>query len=855
MGLEVGTRLGAYELLGPIGAGGMGEVYRARDTRLKRTVAIKVLSSAMLERPEARARFQREALAIAALNHPHICTIHDVGHERGVDFIVMEFVDGETLASRLSRGALPIREAVHYAREIASAVDAAHRRNIIHRDLKPSNIMVARTGIKLLDFGLAKLQQPREPIGEMATETNDISHAGDVIGTLRYMAPEVLKGADADARSDVFSFGAVFYEMLTGEPPFKGSSNARVIAAILTDEPTPIQELQPHVPWPIEWITRTCLAKDPDERWQDAREVVRQLDLIEQTPLSPGTPAGLGSHPRAGRKMPVWAIALAATFAVIIGALAVSLLFREAARGFNSQVVQASGAPHVVVLPCRPFGAVPEHQAQCDGFAATLTAMLGQLTARHALQVTAAGDVHSRGITTADAARREFGATLALEGSLMRVDDRLRVSYALVDTTTGRQIDGYSQAGSSADLFALQDGVVKWAIGALRLTATGAEQATGSRRGTASSDAYAFALQARGYLLDYQRQGAIDIAISLFNRSLQFDPSYAAAHAGLGEAYWRKYELTRNVALIADARTACRQAMNIDSNLAQAYVCSGTIESGTGEHEKAIALFERALEIDPAADDAYRLMARAQESLGRHEAALETYTRAVALRPHYWATHVWLANLHRTRGDYAAAAREYERAVELSPDNAPVRGILAAMYTFLGRYDDAVAEAERSIAVTPSHFAYAALGATQYRMRRFDDAVASLEKTRSIMEDYQTAGNLARAYFWAGQKDQARTMYLRAVELADAALKVNPRSDQLHLSLAEYHARLGNRTVALEHLGRARVDDPHFMFFAAIVHNALGDAAAGRQWLAKARDAGLPPAEITGWIDVDNLRQ
>jgi serine/threonine-protein kinase len=855
VGLEVGTRLGAYELLGPIGAGGMGEVYRARDTRLKRTVAIKVLSSAMLERPEARARFQREALAIAALNHPHICTVHDVGHERGLDFIVMEFVDGETLAARLSRGALPIREAVRYAREIASAVDAAHRRSIIHRDLKPSNIMVARSGIKLLDFGLAKLQQPREPIGEMATETKDISHAGDVIGTLRYMAPEVLKGADADARSDVFSFGAVFYEMLTGEPPFKGNSNARVIAAILTDEPTPIQQLQPHVPWPIEWITRTCLAKDPDERWQDAREVVRQLDLIEQTPLSPGTPAGMGSHPRAGRKMPVWAMALAAAFAVIIGALAISLVFREAARGFDSQVVQAGGAPHVVVLPCRPFGGVPEHQAQCDGFAATLTAMLGQLTARHALQVTAAGDVHNRGITTADAARRELGATLALEGSLMRVDDHLRVSYALVDTTTGRQIDGYSQAGPSADLFALQDGVVKWAIGALRLTANGTEQAAGWRRGTASSDAYAFALQARGYLLDYQRQGAIDIAISLFNRALQFDPSYAAAHAGLGEAYWRNYELTKNAALITDARSACRQAMNIDSNLAQAYVCSGTIASGTGEHEQAIALFERALEIDPAADDAYRLMARAQEALGRHQAALETYTRAVALRPHYWATHVWLANLYRTRGDYGAAAREYERAVELTPDNAPVRGILAAMYTFLGRYDDAVAEAERSIAVTPSHFAYAALGATQYRMRRFNDAVATLEKTRSIMEDYQTVGNLARAYYWSGQKDQARKMYQRAIELAEAALNVNPRSDQLHLSLAEYHARLGNRKDALDHLGRVRLEDPHFMFFAAIVHNALGDAAAARQWLAKARDAGLPPAELTGWIDVDNLRQ
>ena len=853
--MDVGTRLGAYELLGPVGAGGMGEVYRARDTRLKRTVAVKVLSTEMLNRPEARARFQREALAIAALNHPNICTIHDVAHERGVDFIVMEFVDGETLAARLSGGALPIREAVHHAREIASAVDAAHRRDIIHRDLKPSNIMLARTGIKLLDFGLAKLQQPREPIGEMATETKDISHDGDLLGTLRYMAPEVLKGAEADARSDVFSFGAVLYEMLTGEPPFKGASNARVIAAILTEEPRPIQELQPNVPWPLEWITRTCLAKDPDERWQDAREVVRQLNLIEQTPMSPGTPAAIGAQPRGARKMPVWAMGLAASFAVIIGALAISLLYREAARGLNTQVVQALGAPHVVVLPCRPFGGVPEHQAQCDGFAATLTAMLGQLTARHALQVTAAGDVHGRGVTTPDAARREFGATLALEGSLMRVDDRLRVSYALVDTTTGRQIDGYSQAGPAADLFALQDGVVKWAIAALRLTATGTEQLTASRRGTRSTDAYAFALQARGYLLDYQRQGAIDIAISLFERALQFDPSYAAAHAGLAEAYWRKYEATKDPAAVNEARTSCRQAMNLDAELAQAYICAATIESGSGQHEQAITLLERALEIDPSADDAYRLMARAQESLGQNDAAVATYARAIALRPHYWATHVWLASHYRSRGQYADAAREYERAVELTPDNAPLRGILAGMYSFMGRYEDAVAECERSIAIEPSHLAYTVLGGTQYRLRRFDDAVVSLEKARTLAEDFRTIGNLARAYRWAGERDRSRTLFLRAIELGKRELEVNPRNDEVNVALAEYHARLGLKREALEYLGRARLENPHFMFFAAMVHDLVGDAAQGREWLQKSRAAGIAPAEISGWIDVEHLRQ
>src|SRR5687768_16238215 len=306
----------------------MGEVFKARDTRLNRIVAIKMLSPATLNQPDARARFKREALAIAAINHPHICTIHDIGDKDGVDFIVMEYVDGETLSARLGRGALPVGEAIACARDVAAAVAAAHRRNVIHRDLKPSNIMLTKSGAKLLDFGLAKLHKSTEiVVDEMPTKTRDISDAGAVVGTLRYMAPELMKGRDADARSDVFSFGAVLYEMHTGEPAFKGSGNARIIAAILTEEPRPIQELRPDVPWPLEWITRTCLAKDPDERWQDAREVVRQLDLIEQTPLSP-TPASSSPMPRRTvTRLPVWAATVFAILTVVVAALAISVFF------------------------------------------------------------------------------------------------------------------------------------------------------------------------------------------------------------------------------------------------------------------------------------------------------------------------------------------------------------------------------------------------------------------------------------------------------------------------------------------------------------------------------------------------
>ena len=859
MGLAPGTRLGVYTLRELLGAGGMGEVYEAYDSHLNRTVAIKVLSASTLQRSDAQSRFQREAKVIAKLKHPNICTIHHTGEERiegrTIAFLVMEYVEGHTLSARLARGPLAVHEAIAVALDVAKAVDYAHRAHVIHRDLKPSNIMLTReSGAKLLDFGLAKLHRADAAIGgDASTQSKDISHDGAVIGTLRYMAPEVLKGKEADARSDVFSLGAVIYEMLVGEPPFKGANNAHIIAAILTEDPRPLLELRSDLPATFEWITRSCLAKNPDERCQSAGEVYRQLKHLDPAHVSPATPTPMGPvpPPRPKRVAMLAFASMAATIAIVVA----MMIGRPSSATMTRASADRLGVPHVVVLPCRPIGDVSAaDRAQCDGMAATLTAMLAKLTTRHVLQVSSTSEVHSRKIASATDARRQLGATLALEGSLMRSADGVRVTYALVDAGSARQIDALTLDGGALDAFRIQDALAAWAVGALRLTLDATEQVT-ERRGTQSTDAYAFALQGRGYLVDYQRAGALDIAISLFKRALDADPKYAVAQSGLGEAYWRKFEATKGTGLVEQARTSCRQALNVDAELADAYVCSAMVASGTGEHEEAIVLLERALRIDGGNDDAYRLLARAHEELGRADAALATYARAVDLRPQYWATHVWLANFHRSRGNLADAAREYERAVELTPDSAPVRGILAGMYMFLGRYDDALAECERSIALAPTSVAYGVLGATQYRMRRFDEAIVAQEQARSMLEDFRTVGNLARAYFWAGRKDRAQELFAEAIRLGDRELAINPRNDEVRVALSEYHSKLGRRRAALDHIGRARLENPHFMFFAAMVHNQLGDAVQGRQWLDKARAAGLPPAEITGWIDVDNLRK
>jgi len=286
MTLGAGTRFGPYEIQSPLGAGGMGEVYRARDTRLNRTVAIKVLPVHLADRPELRERFEREARSIASLNHPHICTLHDVGREGGTDYLVMEYLEGETLAARLAKGPLPLEQVLQYATEIADALDKAHRKGVTHRDLKPGNIMLTKSGTKLLDFGLAKLQQEMAPanaqMSQLPTMNDPLTAQGTIVGTLQYMAPEQLEGKEADARTDIFAFGTVAYEMATGRRAFEGKSQASLIAKILETDPPPISSLQPMTPPALDRTIKTCLAKDPDDRWQAASDLKRELQWIAE---------------------------------------------------------------------------------------------------------------------------------------------------------------------------------------------------------------------------------------------------------------------------------------------------------------------------------------------------------------------------------------------------------------------------------------------------------------------------------------------------------------------------------------------------------------------------------------------
>jgi eukaryotic-like serine/threonine-protein kinase len=322
MSITPGTRLGPQEILSAIGAGGMGEVYKARDTRLDRIVAIKVLPARFAGNPELRERFEREARTIASLNHPHICTLYDVGHQDGIDYLVMEYLEGETLAQRLLKGPLPLAQAIQYAIEIADALDKAHRQGVTHRDLKPGNICLTKSAAKLLDFGLAKLKQEGKPtaspLSQLPTEAQAITAQGTILGTLQYMAPEQVEGKDVDARTDIFAFGVVLYEMVTGKKAFEGESQASLIAKILETEPPPISSLQPMTPPTLDHLVKKCLAKEPDRRWQSASDVCDELKWIAEngleTPRAAASTAALGRANR--RPLLVGLVALLAALSI-----------------------------------------------------------------------------------------------------------------------------------------------------------------------------------------------------------------------------------------------------------------------------------------------------------------------------------------------------------------------------------------------------------------------------------------------------------------------------------------------------------------------------------------------------------
>ena len=430
MALESGHRLGPYEIVEPLGGGGMGEVYRARDTRLGRDVAIKVLSGELSQDVALRQRFEREARTISRLQHPHVCTIHDVGTHDGVDYLVMEYLEGVTLEERLEGGALPVDAVLEIGNEIAEAIEAAHRRGIVHRDLKPGNVMLTETGAKVLDFGLAReVSIPGDDTRTQAPTAAAITIQGTLLGTMPYMAPEQLEGRDADDRSDIWALGCILYEIATGERPFNGETQASLIGSILKDDPESPSHKQPLTPHQFDDLVLRCLEKDPERRWQSATDLGLELGKITQQ----GAPVS-GSRSETDR-------------------------------------------PSIVVLPFTNMSSDPEQEYFCDGMAEEVINALTQLEGLHVVARTSAFSFKGRNVDVREIGN-QLGVRSVLEGSVRTAGDRLRVTAQLVNVHDGYHLWSDRFDRQLDDVFAIQDEIAASIVG------TSEGQVAGRRFGT-----------------------------------------------------------------------------------------------------------------------------------------------------------------------------------------------------------------------------------------------------------------------------------------------------------------------------------------------------------------------------------
>ena len=400
MTLVAGARLGPYEILSPLGSGGMGEVYRARDTRLGRDVAVKVLPEDLSQNAEFKQRFEREAKSVSQLSHPHICALYDVGNQDGTEYLVMELLEGQILSDRLSRGPLPREQVLEFGKQIAEALDTAHRRSLVHRDLKPGNVMITRSGVKLLDFGLAKAIGARpdgEDVTSLPTESErPLTERGTILGTFQYMAPEQLEGKPADARTDIFALGCVLYEMATGKKAFSGASRASLISSIMSSEPPAISSVQPMTPPALDRIVRTCLAKDPDERWQSARDVKSELAWIAEAGSQAGAPAVVASR-RRSRERTAWLVAGVAVLAAAAGWYRVASAPKETRRAVRLSLVRPPNAA---------FDFASSLTASFDG--SRIVFVGHRKDDRQTLWVRPIGSLESRELAGTDGARMPF---------------------------------------------------------------------------------------------------------------------------------------------------------------------------------------------------------------------------------------------------------------------------------------------------------------------------------------------------------------------------------------------------------------------------------------------------------------
>jgi serine/threonine protein kinase/Flp pilus assembly protein TadD len=765
--MSAGRRIGPYEIVSLLGAGGMGEVYRARDPRLGRDVAIKVLPQHLCNDPQAMARSQREARAVAALSHPNILAIFDVGTEQGVSYVVTELLEGETLRARLKTSTIPWQTAAEIGAMIADGLSAAHSRGIIHRDLKPENIFLTSDGrVKILDFGLARWR--RETPGQNRTSAPTETSHGIVMGTAGYMSPEQVRGEVADAPSDIFALGCVLYEMIAGRRAFARETAAQTMAAILENHPRPLEELAPDIPRELDTLVGRCLEKSPEQRPQSAADVGAALKGIPRESARPRSLRIPGLRPSV-----LW---MAAALTLLIAA------------GLYWLSRSPPAAESIAVLPFVNASGNKDMEYLGDGITESLINTLSHVPNLAVMSRNSVFRYKGRE-ADAQAAGQALNVQTVLSGTVVQRGENLSISAELIDVRNNRHLWGEQYNRRFADMLTVQDEISREISEKLRLKLTGEQKTRLTKRPTQNTEAYQLYLRGRFYWNKRTADG-FNKSIEYFQKATDVDPQYAAAYAGMAGAYENLSNY--NFALLppkqawAKAKLAAENALQIDETVADAHTALAVgayfFDWNWSNAEKE---FRRAMELDPTSATCFHWYAHFLMTMGRVEESLRAGRHALELDP------VDLpSNAHQ--GWYYLWTRQYDQSIdplrktiEMDPTFPVGQWYLGMAYEQKGWYQEAIAQFENCVKITGGRPSMVALlGHAYAAAKRTNDARSILEQlSAASKQKYVPPYPIAAIYTALGENDEAFAWLERAYEGRDSwmdYLKIDPRLESLH---------------------------------------------------------------------------
>jgi serine/threonine protein kinase/Tfp pilus assembly protein PilF len=775
----VSQAISHYRIIKKLGAGGMGEVYLAEDTKLNRKVAVKVIRANSDADEQAKNRLIREAHAAARLDHPNICAIHEVGEADGESFIVMQYVEGETLADRIDKKPLDLRESLDVAVQVADALSEAHSQGIIHRDIKPQNIMLTLRGqAKMMDFGLAKVIQQKSVIDSEVTTHSLLTEPGVLVGTVPYLSPEQVRGDTADGRSDIFSFGTMLYKMVTGIHPFAAESNGATISAILTREPPPLARYAANVPTELERVQHKCLEKDRERRYQSALEVLVDLRTLQRRLESAVTIETVLSRRKSSTRRLV-VVALVAAIIAIIGA---GLFFFA----FDDKTGKAIGS--VAVLPFVNVGADPSTEYLSDGITDGLINSLSQLPN---LKVIARSSVFRYKGQEADpqTVGRNLKVLAVLTGRVHRLDDTLSVSAELADARDNSHIWGAQYNRKLSDVLALQEEISKEISEKLQLKLSGEEAKLLAKRYTEDNEAYQLYMKGR-YFWNKRTPEDVKRGIEQFKQALDKDPRYALAYSGLADSYAMlgDYGIIPPKEVFPSAAAAATRALEIDDKLAEAHTSLAHARLYDWDWSSADREYKRAIELKPGYATAHQWYANHLVATGHFNEALIQIRRALELDPLSLIINEGAGlHLYLTR-KYDQAIEQQQKTLELDSSFIPAHSTLGAAYLQKGMYEQALAEFQKAIDLSghnPDYVAdlghgYAVSG-KRGKARKVLDELNDMSKLRHV-----SPYAIARVYVGLGESDQAFKWLEKAYGERTSELifiKEEPVFDNLHLDL------------------------------------------------------------------------